>query len=42
MCKVNCAALYDVIFATIKLKYDSLFGCCKKKNKIKKQYCQLF
>ena len=30
--KVNCGALYDAIVATIKLIYDLLFCCCKKKN----------
>jgi hypothetical protein len=29
--KVNCYALYDAIVATIKLIYDILFCCCKKK-----------
>ena len=32
-CKnVNCYALYDAIVATIKLIYDILFCCCKKKD----------
>jgi hypothetical protein len=31
--KVNCSALYDAIIATIKLIYDLLFYCCKKKDK---------
>ena len=30
--KVNCYALYDAIVATIKLIYDMLFFCCKKKD----------
>ena len=30
--KVNCYALYDAIVATIKLIYDILFCCCKKKD----------
>ena len=30
--KVNCYALYDAIVATIKLIYDLLFCCCKKKD----------
>ena len=30
--KVNCNALYDAIIATIKLIYDLLFYCCKKKD----------
>ena len=29
---VNCVALYDAIVATIKLIYDLLFCCCKKKD----------
>ncbi len=29
---VNCYALYDAIVATIKLIYDILFCCCKKKD----------
>ena len=30
--KVNCMALYDAITATLKLLYDIIFCCCKKKN----------
>jgi hypothetical protein len=30
--KVHFAALYDAIVAIIKLLYDALFCCCKKKN----------
>ncbi len=30
--KVNCTALCDAIVATIKLIYDILFCCCKKKD----------
>ncbi len=30
--KVNCYALYEAIVATIKLIYDILFCCCKKKD----------
>jgi hypothetical protein len=30
--KDNCSALYDAIIATIKLIYDLLFYCCKKKD----------
>ena len=30
--KVNCMAVYDAIIATIKLIYDILFCCCKKKD----------
>jgi hypothetical protein len=30
--KVNCGALYEAIVATIKLIYDLLFCCCKKKD----------
>ena len=27
--RVNCAALYDAITATLKLLYDLIFFCCK-------------
>ncbi len=39
--KINCGALYDAIVATIKLIYDLLFCCCKKKLKINNNviYC---
>ena len=30
--KINCMAVYDAIIATIKLIYDILFCCCKKKD----------
>ena len=30
--KVNCIALYDAVIATLKLLYDLLFCCCKKKD----------
>ena len=30
--KVNCNALYDAVIATLKLLYDLLFCCCKKKE----------
>ena len=30
--KINCIAIYDAIIATIKLIYDLMFCCCKKKN----------
>lgn len=30
--KVNCSALYDAVMATLKLIYDLLFCCCKKKD----------
>ena len=30
--KINCLAIYDAIIATIKLIYDLLFCCCKKKD----------
>ena len=30
--KVNCYAIYDAVVATIKLIYDLLFCCCKKKD----------
>ena len=31
--KVNCNAIYEAIVATIKLIYDLIFCCCKKKDK---------
>ena len=32
-CKhVNCAALYDAIMSSLKLLYDLVFMCCKKKT----------
>jgi hypothetical protein len=30
--KVNCNAIYEAIVATIKLIYDLIFCCCKKKD----------
>ena len=30
--KIDCKAIYDAIIATIKLLYDLIFCCCKKKN----------
>lgn len=30
--KINCGVLYDAIISTIKLIYDLVFCCCKKKN----------
>ena len=30
--KINCMAVYEAIIATIKLIYDILFCCCKKKD----------
>ena len=30
--KVNCVAIYDAIMATLKLIYDVMFMCCKKKD----------
>ncbi len=30
--KVNCNALFDAVMATLKLIYDLLFCCCKKKD----------
>ena len=30
--KINCMAVYEAIVATIKLIYDILFCCCKKKD----------
>ncbi len=36
--KINCLAVYDAIVATIKLIYDILFCCCKRKIKNIKQF----
>lgn len=30
--KINCGDIYNAILATIKLIYDLLFCCCKKKD----------
>ena len=30
--RVNCAALYDAIMSSLKLLYDLVFMCCKKKT----------
>ena len=30
--KVNCNALFDAVMATLKLIYDLVFCCCKKKD----------
>ncbi len=30
--KANCMTLYDAVMATLKLIYDLLFCCCKKKD----------
>ena len=30
--KVNCYALYDAIMASLKVLYDLIFLCCKKKD----------
>ena len=30
--KVNCSAIYDAIIATLKLLYDLIFICAKKKT----------
>jgi len=30
--KVNCMALYEAIIATLKLRYDIIFCCSKKKD----------
>ena len=31
--RVNCSALYDAIMSSLKLLYDLVFMCCKKKLK---------
>ena len=33
--RVNCAALYDAITATLKLLYALIFMCCKKDESVK-------
>jgi hypothetical protein len=30
--KVNCYALYDAIMSSLKVLYDLIFLCCKKKD----------
>ena len=30
--KLNCYALYDAIMASLKVLYDLIFVCCKKKD----------
>ena len=30
--RVNCEALYDAIMSSLKLLYDLVFMCCKKKT----------
>ena len=30
--RVNCSALYDAIMSSLKLLYDLVFMCCKKKT----------
>ena len=30
--KVNCSAIYDAIIASLKLSYDLIFVCTKKKT----------
>ena len=30
--RVNCNAIYDAIMSTLKLMYDLIFMCAKKKN----------
>ena len=30
--RVNCYALYDAIMASLKVLYDLIFLCCKKKD----------
>jgi hypothetical protein len=33
--KISCLAIYDALIATIKLIYDLLFCCCKRKINLK-------
>jgi hypothetical protein len=30
--RVNCSAVYDAIMSSLKLLYDLIFFCCKKKD----------
>jgi hypothetical protein len=30
--RVNCNAIYDAIMSSLKLLYDLIFMCCKKKD----------
>ncbi len=30
--RVNCTAIYEAIMASLKLLYDLIFMCCKKKT----------
>ena len=30
--RVNCNAIYDAIISSLKLMYDLIFMCCKKKD----------
>ena len=30
--RVNCNAIYDAIMSTLKLMYDLIFMCCRKKE----------
>jgi hypothetical protein len=30
--RINCNAIYDAILSTLKLIYDLIFICCKKKD----------
>jgi len=30
--RVNCSAIYDAIISSLKLLYDLVFMCCKKKD----------
>ena len=30
--RVNCSAVYDAIMSSLKLLYDLIFMCCKKKD----------
>ena len=30
--RVNCSAIYDAIMSSLKLLYDLIFLCCKKRD----------
>lgn len=30
--RVNCSAIYDAIMSSLKLLYDLIFMCCRKKD----------
>ncbi len=34
--RVNCNAIYDAIMSSLKLLYDLIFMCCRKKENISK------